>query len=131
MSLEGLEISVLSKVFRLGRQSLTALDGIDLSLPAGSFTSLIGPSVCGKSTVLRILADLDQPTAGEARVDGRSPSELRAAHQVGIAFQDAALLPWRSVVDNIRLPLEISGVRVPQLRGSRADLRRRLDGGGR
>lgn len=108
----GISLRNLGKSFRLGRKSVVALDDATLMTSKGTFLSLLGPSGCGKSTILRILAGLETPTAGDVAVDGHTPSELRTRHELGIAFQDPALLPWRSVVSNIRLPFEVAGIPV-------------------
>ncbi|BDI21440.1 ABC transporter ATP-binding protein [Herbiconiux sp. L3-i23] len=105
----GLHISDLHKEFRVGSRTIVALQDANLHSEQGSFLSLLGPSGCGKSTILRILAGLEDPTSGTTRVDGKSPKELRKNNELGIAFQDHALLPWRSVLSNIRLPFEIAG----------------------
>jgi NitT/TauT family transport system ATP-binding protein len=106
----GIELVELRKEFPRGRQTLLAVERVDHVAPAGSLTALVGPSGCGKSTVLRILADLDQPTAGVARLHGEAPSEARRAHHLGIAFQDPALLPWRTVYDNVRFAVQATGM---------------------
>jgi len=107
----GISITEVSKVFRLGRGTIEALSGVNLTVQKGAFVSLIGPSGCGKSTLLRMLADLETPTTGEVLVNGLHPSALRAKSRIGIAFQDPALLPWRTVLDNIGLPFEVAGLK--------------------
>jgi NitT/TauT family transport system ATP-binding protein len=106
----GITISNLTKTFSLGKESVTALDNATLHSDRGSFLSLLGPSGCGKSTILRILAGLEEPTSGRVTVDGMEPKELRRDHRLGIAFQDSALMPWRSVYQNIKLPFELARV---------------------
>ncbi len=108
----GIDIQGLSKIFTLGRTSVTALSATNLGTAKNSFLSLLGPSGCGKSTVLRILAGLETPTDGRALINGLSTQEIQRTHQLGIAFQDAALLPWRTVAANIRVPLEVAGIKV-------------------
>jgi NitT/TauT family transport system ATP-binding protein len=110
----GLHISGLHKTFTVGRKEVVALDNANLHTDKGSFLSLLGPSGCGKSTILRILAGLENPTSGTTRVDGKSPRELRSGHELGIAFQDSALLPWRSVRSNIKLPFEVARMPVDE-----------------
>jgi NitT/TauT family transport system ATP-binding protein len=112
------ELSGVDKRF----DSVHALDGIELTLAEGEFVSLIGPSGCGKSTLLRVVADLEQPTGGTVRVGGKSPHQARLDQDYGIAFQQAGLLEWRSVVENVELPLHVHGVPKPQRRARAAEL---------
>ena len=110
----GLHIQQLSKTFTTGRRSVVALEEATLHTDKGTFLSLLGPSGCGKSTILRILAGLETATSGTTLVDRKTPAELRRDHELGIAFQDSALLPWRSVASNIRLPFQVSGTKVDE-----------------
>jgi len=86
-----------------------ALDGVELHVQQGEFVSIVGPSGCGKSTLLRIVAGLVQPSSGHVSIGGLQPVR-RSATRVAFVFQDPTLLPWRNVVANIRLPLELRGV---------------------
>jgi NitT/TauT family transport system ATP-binding protein len=84
------------------------LKDIDLSIPKGEFVSLIGPSGCGKSTILKLISGLTAPTAGTIQVDGMTPKNARET--ISYIFQDATLLPWRTVRRNVALALELEGV---------------------
>ncbi len=99
----------VGKIFPGTGGDVKALAGVDLDVAAGEFVSLIGPSGCGKSTLLRLIADLDRPTSGDLEIFGKPAPRARADQDYGIAFQQAGLLPWRTVAANIALPLELHG----------------------
>ena len=90
-------------------QPVRALSDIDLRIQQGEFVSLIGPSGCGKTTLLRVIADLEPITAGQVLVNGLTPHEARLARAYGYVFQAPALFPWRTVLANVMLPLQIQG----------------------
>ena len=97
----------VSKTFVGRGKRVEALKEVSLECEPGSFTALIGPSGCGKSTALRLALGLDAADTGEISIEGVAPSEATSAGVTGIAFQDAALMPWRSVTSNIALPLQV------------------------
>ena len=99
----------LDLTFQTGDGPVHALKDVNLTVEKGDFVSFIGPSGCGKTTFLRVMADLEQPTAGMVTVNGVSPHEARQARAYGYVFQAAGLYPWRTIGGNIRLPLEIMG----------------------
>src|SRR5580765_630936 len=94
--------------FYTPRRAITALQGLSLDVAAGEFLTLLGPSGCGKSTFLRVVADLIQPDDGEIRVFGAAPEAARLRRDIGFVFQDPALLPWRSALANVELPLQVA-----------------------
>ena len=104
-----LSFRAVSHEFRLDGRPLPVLEAIDLDVAPGDFVALLGPSGCGKSTLLRLVADILQPTEGRITIGGHPPAKARRQHEIGFVFQDATLLPWRTVIDNVRLPLEIVG----------------------
>jgi NitT/TauT family transport system ATP-binding protein len=101
-------IEGVDAVYEAGQERLRALAGVDLTVGHGEFVSIIGPSGCGKTTLLRIVGGLQEPQTGRVLIDGRPPRQAQRDKQIGFVFQDPSLLPWRSVVDNVRLPLQVN-----------------------
>ena len=103
-------IAGVDKTFSRGDHVLTrALEGIDLDIARGEFVSIIGPSGCGKSTLLRIVGDLTSPSNGTVSVNGKPAEQARRDRDYGMVFQAPVLFDWRTVEDNVKLPLEILG----------------------
>ena len=105
-------VDSVAKTFRDGRHPLPVLQPVSFELAAGEFVCLLGPSGSGKSTLLRIIGGLVTPDSGALWFDGRP---LRGPHtQIGFVFQKTNLMPWRTVVENVLLPLEIQQGRVTE-----------------
>ncbi len=113
----GLTVNGVSRAFSVKGSVVQALQDVELEAPLGSFTALIGPSGCGKSTLLRLLSGLDDPDSGDLRIGGHTPDQVRLEGRIGIVFQDPALLPWRTVVSNVSLPLQVKGDSVAEAQG--------------
>ena len=122
----------IAKVYDPGPEQVDALEAIDLVVEAGEFVSLIGPSGCAKSPLLRIVADLIEPTRGEIRVNGKPAAQARLDRDYGMVFQAPVLMDWRTVARNVELPLEIMGIAPSERARRSAELLRlvELDGFG-
>jgi len=110
----------ISKSYLVDGHRVPVLAEVDLSVAAGEFVSIIGPSGCGKSTLLNIIAGLDEPDAGVVELEG-DPSNHRLGH-IGYMQQKDLLLPWRTVLDNAALGLELRGMSRRQARQKALDL---------
>ena len=98
-----IKIDALSKVYQSSGDEIAALHSVTLDVRQGEFVSLLGPSGCGKTTLLRIVANLEAPTSGRVRLGGRGLDGL------GFVFQRDVLLNWRTIIDNVLLPIEFKG----------------------
>jgi NitT/TauT family transport system ATP-binding protein len=105
----GIRLSALSKVFPPDR---AVLHRVDLTIRPGEFVAILGPSGCGKSTLLRMISGLEPPTSGALRLEvaGQDPPPP----EISFVFQDAHLLPWRTVLENVKLPLEFRSIAGPE-----------------
>ena len=103
------EVRNASVVYPTSEAPVHALERIDLDIREGEFVALIGPSGCGKTTLVRVIADLERISAGQVLVNGVTPHEARLARAYGYVFQAPALFPWRTVLANVTLPLQIQG----------------------
>ena len=100
-----LDVRAVGKTYERRGAAVPALRGVSFAVYEGEFLTLLGPSGCGKSTLLTMIAGLDAPTAGEIRLDGTDVKGPRG--DVGIVFQDATLLPWKTALDNVLFPFRI------------------------
>ena len=104
-----IRVSGIDVCFGEGENRFQALSDVSLEIADGSFVTILGPSGCGKSTLLRAIADLVPTARGSIEVHGKTPHDARRDRNFSFVFQDATLLPWRSAIDNVRLPLEVGG----------------------
>lgn len=110
------EIITLDHVSKVYANGTVALEGVNLAVHKGEFVSLVGPSGCGKSTILRLIAGLGQPSAGAVRWQIHESDR-----HLAFVFQEAALMPWATVVDNVHLPLKLKGKSLRSCRGAIAE----------
>ena len=116
----------ITMTFRGQQGSLEALEGVSLQVGAGEFLCIVGPSGCGKSTLLRVLGGLVRPTSGEVYLGGELLTTPR--RQIGFVFQKANLMPWRTVLRNVTLPLEIKGLEAERKLEKTQDNMRQVEG---
>ncbi|HVS18433.1 MAG TPA: ABC transporter ATP-binding protein [Planctomycetota bacterium] len=116
MTVPRIACRALTRRLRSGSEELTVLDSVDLDVPAGQFLAVLGPSGSGKSTLLGLMAGLDRPSSGSVAIDGEALEELgedRLAllrrHKVGFVFQSFQLLPNLTALENVWMPLELTG----------------------
>ncbi|UEM24431.1 ABC transporter ATP-binding protein (plasmid) [Skermanella mucosa] len=102
-----IDLQAIGKTFRKGREEVHAVAGVDLAIEPHSVVALIGPSGCGKSTLLNMIAGLYPPSEGRVFYDGQAVTDVNT--NVGYMTQKDNLLPWRTVLDNVALPLELAG----------------------
>ena len=107
--------------FERDGNAITAVENVSLDVSGRDFVTIIGPSGCGKSTLLRVIADLLPATSGSVAVLGGSASAARANREIGFVFQDATLLPWRTALENVALPLEVGRSNRPTVDGAESD----------
>jgi NitT/TauT family transport system ATP-binding protein len=107
-----IEIKGVKHAYKTPNGLLPVLDGLDVSVPEGTFAAVVGPSGCGKSTLTRLVAGLMKPDRGEVWLHGELIQGPRKT--VGMAFQNPVLLEWRSILENVILPLEIVAPRMPR-----------------
>jgi len=120
--MKSIEVHDVGLTFAARNADFVALSEVSLSIPQGQFVTLIGPSGCGKSTLLRVIADLLVPTSGRVDVFGESSREARRNRRFGFVFQDPVLLPWRTALSNVMLPLRVSGKSKEQARARALEL---------
>jgi NitT/TauT family transport system ATP-binding protein len=106
-----IDVRNVVKSFTAGDRSITAIDNISLSVDTGKFATVVGPSGCGKSTLLMMIAGLIKPTSGEVTVNGEMLTDPRP-DLIGMVFQDATLLPWKTALANVEFPLQLGGINV-------------------
>jgi NitT/TauT family transport system ATP-binding protein len=102
-----ISVKAVTKVFGESQQQTVALENISVDLRLGEFVSILGPSGCGKSTLLRLVSGLVPPTSGSISINGLDPVQARGKRQFGIVFQSPVLFDWRTVEQNVRLPLQV------------------------
>ncbi len=107
-----LQVSGVEKTFAHNDTAVRALGQVSFEVAHGEFVALVGPSGCGKSTLLRILGGLLAPDGGTVHIDGKPLHAPR--REIGFVFQRANLMPWRTVLDNIALPLQVQGMPLPE-----------------
>ena len=115
-----LEVESVDKAYGSGQDRVVALSDVSLSVADGEFAALVGPSGCGKTTLLNLIAGLDEHDSGRIEVDGKTPpAEERLTH-FGYMPQEDMLFPWRTVLENVSLGLEVLGVNKREARGRAA-----------